>query len=165
MAIEVGSTLPDLELMQWSGSSMDRKSVLSLAGSGKTMIIGVVGAFTPVCTKNHLKDYIPMIPSLRDAGLVQNVLSIGVVDPFVFHAWGEQMGATGIVDLWSDPYCEFSKAIGITADLTKMGLGLRSGRYSMLVNKGVVEKLNIEDDPTVVSVSSAEEMRNQLNAA
>ena len=165
MSIDVGSTLPDHQLMQWDGAKMNSASVLSLAGSGKTMIIGVVGAFTPICTKNHLKDYIPMIPSLREAGLVQHVLSIGVVDPFVLQAWGEQMGATGVVDLWSDPYCEFSKAIGITADFTKMGLGMRSGRYSMLLNDGVVEKLNVEDDPFVVTVSGADEMRNQLNAA
>lgn len=164
MSIDVGSTLPDHELMQWDGSKIARKSVLSLAASGKTMIIGVVGAFTPICTNNHLKDYLPMIPSLRDAGLVQHVLSIGVVDPFVLHAWGDQMGATGVVDLWSDPDCGFSRSIGITADLGAMGLGTRSGRYSMLLKDGVVEKLNIEDDPRVVTVSGAEEMRSQLNA-
>ena len=165
MRIEIGSTIPDRELIRWDGEQILRASTKHLTQTGKSMLIGVVGAFTPVCTNSHLKDYLSVIPSIRDSGLIQNFLCIAVVDPFVLQAWGEQMGAEGVIDLWSDPGAEFSKAIDITADFSGIGLGVRSGRYSMVLDRGVVERLNVEDDPTLVSVSSVATIQTQLSAA
>jgi len=165
MRIQIGSPIPDREVIQWDGNQIVRASTGALTQTGKSMIIGVVGAFTPVCSEAHLKDYLSAIPAIRDSGLIKNFLCIAVVDPFVLQAWGEQMGTSGIIDLWSDPDAEFAKAIDITADFRSIGLGLRSGRYSMVLDGGVVERLNVEDDPTLVSVSSIETMQGQLNAA
>ena len=164
MTIQTGATLPDIELLKWTGDEMLRQPSNAIVADGKTMIVGVVGAFTPVCAGSHLKDYIPIVPTLLGAGTIDRFLCIAVVDPFVMYAWGQDMGAAGKVEMWSDPYGEFSKALGITADLTAIGLGVRSGRYSMVLNNGVVETLNVETDPTIVSVSGADAMREHLNA-
>lgn len=162
MRIQVGEALPDCELMRWTGSEMLRRSSRDLMGSGRCMIVGTVGAFTPVCTRSHLADYLPVIPTLRQAGSIDRFYCIGVVDPFVFQAWGAQLDAHETIEMWADPFAAFSRAIDITADLTKAGLGLRSGRYSMVTFDGRVERLNVEEDPTIVSVSGVETLRRQL---
>ncbi len=165
MRIQIGSSIPDREVLQWDGSQIVRASTADLTRSGKSMVLGVVGAFTPVCSETHLKDYLAAIPSIRASGIITNFLCFAAVDPFVLRAWGEQMETAGAIDLWSDPDAEFAKAIDITADYTALGLGLRSGRYSMLLEDGVVERLNVEDDPDLVSVTGAETLQDQLNAA
>lgn len=162
MSIGIGSSIPSSELLRWDGTGIVRAASDALVADGKTLVIGVVGAFTPICTDSHLKDYLPIIPSLKETGVVQRFICTGVVDPFVFHAWGEALGADGLIEFWSDPYGAFAEAIGITADFTAIGLGRRSGRYSMIVNAGTVETLNVEEDPSIVSVSGAALMKEQL---
>ncbi|MGB0683356.1 MAG: redoxin family protein [Magnetovibrionaceae bacterium] len=164
MAVAVGSTLPDVELLTWTGTAVERESAKTLVATGKTMVVGVVGAFTPVCSGSHLPEYVPLIPTLKESGLIHRFICVGVVDPFVMHAWGEHLDALELIEMWSDADAEFAKAIGITADFSEAGLGLRGGRFSMVVNNGVIEMLNVEDDPSIVSVSGAEEMERQLVA-
>ena len=165
MAIDIGDRLPNSELMQWDGSSVAYRATEDLVGRGKVIIVGVVGAFTPICTESHIRDYIRLLPDLRKAKLVDAAYCIAALDPFVLHAWANHVGAEDVIDVWSDPYAAFAKAIGITTQFERIGLGLRSGRYSLLAFDGVVQKINIEEDPTIVSVSGADILESQLKAA
>lgn len=163
--IAVGDRLPEGELLQWDGAALTRSSVAEVAGSGRIMVIGVVSAFTELCTEGHMRDYIEMVPALKAADIIDGAICISAVDPFVMHAWNTQIGADGIVPGWSDPGAAFAQALGITADFSQLGLGLRSGRYSMLLRDGVVRKLNVEDDPSLVTVSAADVIYGQVRAA
>lgn len=165
MPIQIGSRLPEQDLMRWVGTQMTRVPITSLVNEGRTLIVGVVGAFTPACSESHLKDYLPIVPALRKDARVDRFICIAVVDPFVMYAWGQEMGAGEHFEMWADPYADFAKAIDVTSDFTEVGLGIRSGRYSMLVRDGVVETVNIESDPNIVTVSGAGEMYARLLAS
>ncbi len=141
---------------------MSRETVDKIVADKPTLIIGVVGAFTPICTDSHINEYLPVVPILKKTRAIEQCICTAVVDPFVLSAWTSSIGGDGLIDAWADPFGEFAKSIGITADLTALGLGLRSGRYSMLIVGGEVQKLNIEEDPTIVTVSGANLIMEQL---
>ncbi|EQB15713.1 peroxiredoxin [Sphingobium lactosutens] len=129
--------------------------------SGKTVaIFSVPGAFTPTCSAKHLPGFIDKADALKAKG-VDEIACTAVNDAFVMGAWGKSAGADGKVTMLADGNGEFAKAVGLTMDGSKFGLGTRGQRFSMIVTDGVVEDLNVEE-PGDFKVSSAEYMLEKL---
>ena len=148
--IKVGDTLPHTTLMEYSevegeGCSIGPNAIdVAKASAGKTIaLFALPGAFTPTCSAKHVPGYIDRLADLKAAG-VDEIWCVSVNDAFVMGAWGRELHATGKVRMMADGDAEFTKATGLTLDLTGKGLGLRSNRYSMLVKDGKVQSLNIE---------------------
>lgn len=168
--IQVGDKLPAITLTEYNevegnGCSLGPAPVdLLQASAGKTIaLFAVPGAFTPLCSAQHLPGYVAKSAELKAAG-VDEIWCISVNDAFVMGAWGREAKATGKVRLLADGSAEFAKATGLTLDLTAKGLGLRSNRYSMLIKDGVVKTLNVEG-PGKFEVSGVDTMLSQALAA
>lgn len=149
--IKVGDKLPTGTLFEYievegEGCSLGPNPFdIGTATAGKTIaIFGLPGAFTPTCSAQHAPGYIAQAEAFKAAG-VDEIWCVSVNDAFVMGAWGRELKAAGKVRMMADGSADFAKATGLTLDLTSKGLGLRSGRYSMLVKDGVVKALNVED--------------------
>lgn len=162
--LQIGNRLPDGVLMRWDGAEITSATIAEIFEENDVLAVGVVGAFTPVCAERHILEYIPMVDLFKQTAHINKVICLSAADPFVMHAWGEHLGTIGQIEMWSDPEAAFAGAIGITADFSAVGLGTRSGRYSLVAHNRTVTNLNVEGDPGIVTVSSAETMREQLAA-
>ncbi|MFS2016819.1 peroxiredoxin [Massilia sp. GER05] len=166
MTIQIGDRLPEGALQEFidvetEGCALGPNTfnVADLV-KGKTIaIFGLPGAFTPTCSAQHLPGYIQLADQLKAKG-VDEIWCISVNDAFVMGAWGRDQKATGIVRMMADGSATFTKALGLEFDLVAKGFGVRSKRYSMLVQDGVVKQLNIENGG--FDVSSAETLLKQL---
>jgi peroxiredoxin len=167
MTIKVGDRLPDATLSEFidvetEGCTLGPNTfkVSDLTRGKKIAIFGLPGAYTPTCSAKHVPGYIANADALKAKG-VDEIWCVSVNDAFVMGAWGREQKATGIVRMMGDGSAEFTKAIGMEFDLTARGMGVRSQRYSMLVEDGVVKQLNLEA-PGKFEVSNAETLLGQL---
>ncbi len=167
--LKVGDSLPAGSLQEFvevegNGCSLGPNSFdIAKAAAGKTLaIFALPGAYTPTCSAKHVPGYVEQADALRAAG-VDEIWCVSVNDPFVMGAWGRDQRTAGKVRMMADGSAEFTKATGLTLDLTARGMGLRSQRYSMLVVDGVVKSLNIEG-PGQFEVSDAGTMLAQARA-
>lgn len=158
--LKVGDRLPAGKLQEFIEVEGDDRKVgpntfdVEQASAGKTIaVFGLPGAFTPTCSARHVPGYIEHADALAAAG-VDEVWCVSVNDPFVMGAWGREQKTFGKVRMMADGSADFTRATGLTLDLTARGMGVRSQRYSMLVRNGVVESLNIEG-PGKFEVSDA----------
>jgi peroxiredoxin len=119
------------------------------------VIFGVPGAFTPTCDRNHLPGFLTNVDVIRAKG-IDEVAVVSVNDMFVMDAWAKSSGGEGKITFLADGSAEFTKAIGLDLDASGFGMGIRSKRYSMLVDDGVVKLLNVEELPTEATTSGAE---------
>lgn len=149
--IKVGDKLPAVTLSEYievegEGCSIGPNPFDIAANSKgkKIALFAVPGAYTPTCSAKHLPGYIEQAGNFKAAG-VDEIWCVSVNDAFVMGAWGRDNGAQGKVRMIADGSGVFAEALGLTLDLTKGGLGLRSRRYSMLVQDGVVKALNLEE--------------------
>ena len=149
--IKVGDTLPASTLMEYSevegeGCSIGPNPVpVDKATAGKTIaLFALPGAFTPTCSAKHVPGYIEKAEAFKAAG-VDEIWCVAVNDAFVMGAWAREQHTAGKVRMLADGDATFTKATGLTLDLTGKGLGLRSNRYSMLVKDGKVVQLNVEE--------------------
>jgi len=148
--IKVGDTLPAVTLTEYSevegeGCSIGPNPVdVAKASAGKTIaLFALPGAFTPTCSAKHVPGYVETFNQLKAAG-VDEIWCVSVNDAFVMGAWARDQKTAGKVRMLGDGSAEFTRATGLTLDLTARGMGLRSNRYSMLVKDGKVASLNIE---------------------
>lgn len=148
--IKVGDSLPEATLMEFAevegnGCSIGPNPVtISKATAGKTIaLFAVPGAFTPTCSAKHVPSYLEKFGELKAAG-IDEIWCVSVNDPFVMGAWARDLKSDGKVRMLGDGDAAFTKATGLTLDLSARGLGLRSNRYSMLVKDGKVVTLNVE---------------------
>lgn len=167
--IKVGDTLPVATLMEFSdvegeGCSLGPNKVdIGKATEGKIIaLFALPGAFTPTCSAKHVPGYVNHLAELKAAG-VDEIWCISVNDAFVMGAWAREQKTADKVRMLADGDAIFTKATGLTLDLTGKGLGLRSNRYSMLVKDGKVVTLNIEA-PGKFEVSGATTMLAQAKA-
>jgi peroxiredoxin len=167
--IKVGDTLPEATLMEYSevegnGCSIGPNPVpVAKAAAGKTVaLFALPGAFTPTCSAKHVPGYIEKFSELTAAG-VDEIWCVSVNDAFVMGAWARDLKTAGKVRMLGDGDAAFTKATGLTLDLTGRGMGLRSTRYSMLVKDGKVATLNVEA-PGKFEVSDAGTMLAQAKA-
>ena len=168
--IKVGDTLPATVLMEFSeiegeGCSIGPNPVdVAKAAAGKTIaLFALPGAFTPTCSAKHVPGYVENEAAFKAAG-VDEIWCLSVNDAFVMGAWARELGVNGKVRMLADGDATFTKATGLTLDLTGKGLGLRSNRYSMLVKDGKVVTLNVEG-PGKFEVSDADTILAQAKAA
>ena len=159
MTIQVGDTIPDVPVTIATSDGPQPTTSGEFFGGKKVALFAVPGAFTPTCSARHLPSFVDKAGELKSKG-VDEIACISVNDPFVMAAWGER-DASEDITMISDGNGEFAEAIGLTMDGSKFGMGKRSQRYSMVVNDGVVEQLNVEA-PGEYKASSAEHMLEQL---
>ena len=162
MTIQVGERIPSMTLIKATAEGPQPIQSDDYFAGRKIALFAVPGAFTPTCSARHLPSYVEKASDLKGAG-VDEIACISVNDPFVMSAWGERDGSEDITML-SDGNGEFAEATGLGMDASKFGMGKRSQRYSMIVNDGVVEQLNVEA-PGEYRASSAENMLDQLATA
>ncbi|XAH24160.1 peroxiredoxin [Xylophilus sp. GW821-FHT01B05] len=168
--IKIGDKLPAATLMEYSevegnGCSIGPNPVDVLqATAGKTIaLFAVPGAFTPTCSAKHVPGYVENAAALKAAG-VDEIWCLSVNDAFVMGAWARDQKTDGKVRMLGDGSAAFAQATGLTLDLIGRGMGLRSNRYSMLVQDGVVKTLNIEA-PGKFEVSDAATLLAQAKTA
>jgi peroxiredoxin len=125
------------------------------------VLFAVPGAFTPTCHINHLPGFLKNADAIKAKG-VDTIAVTGVNDVFVMDAWKKATGAGGKIEFLADGNGDFAKAIDLALDASGVGLGLRSRRYAMLVEDGVVKKLSVESEPGKAEVSSAENLLKQM---
>lgn len=158
--IKVNDKLPSVELSE--GNPGNKVNVAKLfEGVKKGVLFAVPGAFTPGCSKTHLPGYVENYEALKSKG-VELVACVSVNDPFVMEAWGDAHKATGKIRMLADPAAEFTKAVEMTLDLSAALGNVRSKRYSLLVENGVVKQVNVEPDNTGLTCSLAPEILKQL---
>ena len=162
MTIQVGDRLPDVPLAIGTPDGPQPTTSGEFFRGKKVALFAVPGAFTPTCSARHLPSYVEKAQDLKSQG-IDEIACISVNDPFVMAAWGKADGSDDIVML-ADGNGAFAEAVGLGMDGSKFGMGKRSQRYSMIVNDGVVEKLNVEA-PGDYRASSAEYMLDQLATA
>lgn len=154
MAIKVGDKLPETSFTIMTGEGPKPQTVADVFGGRKVALFAVPGAYTPTCHKTHLPGFVKHFDELRKKG-IDVVACTAVNDIFVLSQWAKDTGADGKILMLADGSGEFAKKIGLEFDLSARGLGVRSRRYSMIVDNGVVKSLNVEEQPTV-DKSSAE---------
>jgi peroxiredoxin len=162
MTIQKGDRLPDVPLTIATADGPKPTTSSEFFAGKRVALFAVPGAFTPTCSARHLPSFVEKAGELKGNG-VNEIACISVNDPFVMAAWGERDGSEDITML-ADGNGAFSDAVGLSFDGSKFGMGKRSQRYSMIVNDGVVEQLNVEQ-PGEYRASSAETMLDQLATA
>ncbi|EPS63922.1 hypothetical protein M569_10860, partial [Genlisea aurea] len=157
--ISVGDKLPDSTLSYFDAANeLQTVSISDLTANKKTILIAVPGAFTPTCSQKHLPGFVENAAKFKSKG-IDAIACISVNDAFVLKAWKENLKIGDEVLLLSDGNGDFTRAIGCTLDLSDkpVGLGVRSRRYAMFVDNGVVKTLNLEEGGAF-NVSSAEDL-------
>ena len=155
MKIKVGDKLPSSELFYLDQSNEVKKiDILDLC-KNKTIILGMPGAFTKTCSALHLPGYIKNYEQALKKG-ISKIVCVAVNDPNVMKAWGENQNAGGKIFMAGDPFLKFTKAIGAEVDKSEKGLGVRSNRYTMLVENNEVKKIVEEKETASCEISAAE---------
>ena len=158
--IKVGDSVPSATFNTMGESGPQPKTTGDIFKGKKVVIFAVPGAFTPTCSNAHLPSFINNAAALKAKG-VDTIACVAVNDVFVMDAWGKAQGAAGKVEMLADGSAKFAAALGLDLDLTERGMGVRSKRYSMLVDDGVVKSVNVEP-AAGIEVSGAEALLKQL---
>ena len=160
MSITVGSRIPEATFTRMGPEGPAPVTTREVFGGKKVVLFSVPGAFTPTCSKKHLPGYIKEADAIKAKG-VDTIACMAVNDVFVMDAWAKAAGAGDKVLMLADGNAELTKKLGLEMDASKHGMGLRSKRFSMIVEDGVVKELNVEA-PGEFNVSSAEATACQL---
>jgi peroxiredoxin len=161
MTIKVGDKLPNATFRLATEEGAKPVSAEAFFGGRKIVLFGLPGAFTPTCQNNHLPGFLANEAAFKAKG-VDEVAMTSVNDHYVLAAWAEATGAKGHLAFLADGAGAFARAAGLDFDATAGGLGVRSKRYSMLVEDGVVKRLNIEEAPGKVDLSGAAHLLAQM---
>ncbi len=155
MTISVGDKLPDVTFKTMTADGPADVSTAEVFADKKVVLFAVPGAFTPTCHQKHLPGFMENLAAFKAKG-VDVVACTAVNDVFVMNAWAKANAAEDMIAFLADGNGEFAKALGLDLDATGSGLGIRSRRYAMLVEDGVVKILNVEEVPSVAEKSSAQ---------
>lgn len=161
MTISVGDKLPDITFRKMTAEGPVPVPASEFFAGRKVVLFAVPGAFTPTCHRNHLPGFIQNADAIKAKG-IDEIAVTSVNDPFVMEAWASISGGEGVVTFLADGNGDFAKAVGMELDASGNGLGLRSLRYSMVVDDGVVTVLNQEPQPGQADVSGASALLEQL---
>jgi peroxiredoxin len=154
MTIKIGDKLPDATFMVMGADGPTKKTTAEVFAGKKVALFAVPGAYTPTCHQQHMPGFVSRVDELKAKG-IDTIACTAVNDIFVLTQFAKDTGATGKILMLADGNGDFAKAIGLDIDLAGFGLGLRSKRYAMLVDDGVVKVLNVEDAPPEHDKSSA----------
>ena len=156
MKIKNGDRLPSSELFYLDNNNEVKKiNVIDLCKDNKTIILGMPGAFTKTCSALHLPGYIKNYDLAKKKG-VTKIICIAVNDPNVMKAWGENQNVGSKIFMAGDPFLKFTKSIGAEIDKSAKGLGVRSNRYTMLVENEILKKIEVEKETATCELSGAE---------
>jgi peroxiredoxin len=161
MPIKVGDRLPNSTFRVMTADGPKPKTTDEVFKGKKVVLFAVPGAFTPTCSKNHLPGFVKNADAIKAKG-VDAICVTAVNDPFVMGAWKNASDSGDAVEFLADGSADFAKAIGLELDASANGLGIRSKRYSMIVEDGVVKSLNIEDAPGKADISGADNLLKML---
>jgi peroxiredoxin (alkyl hydroperoxide reductase subunit C) len=161
MTIKVGDRVPSMTLTRMTGDGPAPISTDEIFGAKRVVLFALPGAFTPTCSAQHLPGFLGNADAIKAKG-VDTIACVAVNDAFVMDAWGKDQNVADKVLLLADGSGDFSRALGMEFDLTSKGLGVRSQRYSMIVEDGVVKSLEVETGRGVVGVSGAEAVLAKL---
>jgi glutaredoxin/glutathione-dependent peroxiredoxin len=162
MTIKVGDKIPDATFRVMTADGPQPRTSADIFKGKKVVLIGMPGAFTPTCHRNHLPGFVEKSGEFHKKG-VDTIAVTTTNDHFVMSAWSKAAGADGKVEFLADGNGEFAKAIGLNFDGSERGMGgVRSKRYSMLVTDGVVKTLNVEENAGKAEVTSADNLMKAL---
>ena len=162
MRLKAGDKLPSSELFYLDqNNNVIKIDILDLCKIDKIIILGMPGAFTKTCSGLHLPGYIKNYELALKKG-ISKIICIAVNDPNVMKAWGEKQSVGTKIFMAGDPYLNFTRAIGAEVDKSEKGLGIRSNRYTMLVENGNVKKIEEEKETAACELSGAESFLNTI---
>ena len=160
MKIKKGDKLPDAKVFILEKDPKE-VSIKEIVGNEKVILFGLPGAFTPTCSAKHLPGFIIAIDQLKKKG-IKKVVCISVNDPFVMDAWGKTHNVQDKILMVADSKGEFTKNIGAELNLNNRGLGVRSTRYTMLVEKGNVLRISEEEVAGKCEITAAENFLKEI---
>ena len=155
MKINENETIPSSEVFVLENGEPIKKNIKNILKNKRSIIFGLPGAYTSVCSAKHLPGYIKNIEKYKQKGIDQ-IICISVNDPFVMNAWGKENEVGDKILMVGDPFLNFTRAIGAEVDKSGRGLGIRSNRYTMLVDNLKIIKIQEEKDTGVCEISAAE---------
>ena len=155
MKLKENENVPNSEIFVLENGEPTKKNIEVFLKSKKAVIFGLPGAYTSVCSAKHLPGYINLYQQFKDKG-IDYIICVSVNDPFVMNAWGKENNVGDKIIMMGDPFLKFTKAIGAEVDKSGRGLGVRSNRYTMLVDNMKVTKLQEEKDTGSCEISAAE---------
>ena len=160
MKIKKGDKLPDAQVFIMD-KEPKKTSIKEIIGNKKVILFGLPGAFTSTCSAKHLPGFINNYDKFKSKGINQ-IYCLSVNDPFVMQAWGKANNIEDKIIMLSDPYLSFTKIIGAEVDKTAKGLGVRSNRYTMIINELKILNLEEEQETKHCEISSAENFLNKI---
>jgi len=160
MKIKEGDMLPDVKVFILEKDPKEI-SIKQIVGDKRIILFGLPGAFTATCSAKHLPGFINNYHKFKSKG-IEKIFCISVNDPFVMDAWGKANNADDRIIMLSDPFLNFTKAIGAEVDKSAKGLGIRSNRYSMIVNNLKISNLEEEKDTKDCEISSADNFLGKI---
>ena len=155
MKIKENESIPNSEVFILENGEPVKKNIENFLKNKKTVIFGLPGAYTSVCSAKHLPGYVKNSEKYKEKG-VDQIICISVNDPFVMNAWGKENNVGDKIIMMGDPFLNFTKAIGAEVDKSGRGLGIRSNRYTMLVDNLKIIKIQEESDTGSCEISAAE---------
>ena len=155
MKLKENDNIPNSEIFILENGEPTKKNIEELLKGKKVIIFGLPGAYTSVCSAKHLPGYVNLYQQYKDKG-INHIICVSVNDPFVMSAWGKENNVGDKIIMTGDPFLNFTKAIGAEVDKSGRGLGIRSNRYTMLVDDMKVVKIQEEKDTGSCEISAAE---------
>lgn len=162
MTIKVGDKLPEASFNTMTADGPKPMTTAEVFGGKKVALFAVPGAYTPTCHKAHMPGFVNRAAELKAKGF-DTIACTAANDIFVLSAWSKETGADGKILMLADGSADFAKKIGLEIDLTARGMGVRSKRYAMAVDDGVVKILNVEDAPPQHDKSSADTLCSMID--
>jgi len=153
--VQIGDRIPEVVVQQITPKGIEKSDTLSLFGTGRTVLFAVPGAFTPTCSEQHLPGFVGQFDEFRRRGY--DVACMAVNDPFVMRAWATSAGVPEGMRIVADGNAELARALGLDLDASAYGMGIRSKRFAMVIEDGVVRQLFVEA-PGEFRVSTAENL-------
>ena len=159
MKLKENEKIPSSEFFIMEDGSPVKKNTLEFFKDKKVVLFGLPGAYTSVCSAKHLPGYVSNFEKYKEKN-IDYIVCVSVNDPFVMDAWGKSQNVEDKILMMADPFLDFTKAIGADVDKSARGLGIRSNRYTMLIDDLMVVKLQEEEDAGVCEISAAENFLN-----
>ena len=161
MKLKENDIIPNSEFFIMEDGNPIKKNTIEFFKGKKVVLFGLPGAYTPICSAKHLPGYVENHEKYTAKG-IDHIICISVNDPFVMDAWGKSNNVGDKIVMMADPFLNFTKSIGADVDKSAIGLGIRSNRYTMLIDNLKVVKIQEEEDAVACEISAAQNFLNLL---
>ena len=161
MKLKIKEQIPDTEIFHLVNGEPQKSKLREILGNGKIILFGLPGAFTSTCSKLHLPGFVLNADKIKAKG-IKDIFCLSANDPYVMNAWGEINKTGNKIKMLSDPYLSFTKAIGAEVDRNSKGMGIRSNRYTMIVENFTVVNIQVEKETKECGLTSAESFLKNL---